>query len=533
MNTSISFLSVGLLLATLTDCFGQPTIIGQPQNVTNLAGTTANFSVTVTGTPPFAFQWLFNSTIALSGGTNADLILTNVQSFSAGRYSVIVTNVQGAVTSDVAILTVLTPPGFIRQPSNQTASLFADATFRAVVFGDQPLSYQWRFNGTDLPGMTNNILTVTNVQRTNAGNYSVVVTNLSGSVSSQTATLTISPFNSIYCFGASWTDTHNCGGLNPIRYWQGRVSNGPVWPEFLSTNLGLAYVAANNYAVCGATSSDTLNQVTSNFRAPSKPKLSIYFLDTGGAEFLRALPSDPVGLGYLPVTNETGWSRLIQTAILNNSNAVNRLYGKGARAIVLQVEKDFGKLPASIRSFGTNSAGLAKLTEYVARFNAAFLDAMNAYSQTRPDLRIVSVDGVFSKLNGVLSNPAQYGFTKTNIDALDDISLTNKTFSGPGADYVFWDPVHGTTKLHEFIAAWILEALTDSMLEQLDVTIANGSPTIRMNRLQIGRDYTLQNSTNLFYWQDLQTFTAAAGTNRWSTPATGTVQNFYRLKWQP
>ena len=38
-----------------------------------------------------------------------------------------------------------------------------------------------------------------------------VVTNLSGSVTSQVATLTITPFNSIYCFGFSWTDTHNCG----------------------------------------------------------------------------------------------------------------------------------------------------------------------------------------------------------------------------------------------------------------------------------------------------------------------------------
>jgi len=41
----------------------------QPQSVTNLAGTTAIFSVAVTGTPPFAYQWFFNSSIALSGDT--------------------------------------------------------------------------------------------------------------------------------------------------------------------------------------------------------------------------------------------------------------------------------------------------------------------------------------------------------------------------------------------------------------------------------------------------------------------------------
>jgi len=275
-----------------------------------------------------------------------------------------------------------------------------------------------------------------------------------------------------------------------------------------------------------------LNQVSSNFRAPPDPELSIYFLWVGGTEFLRALRSDPAGLGYLAVTNETGWSRLIQTAILNNSNAVNRLYSNGARAIVLQAQMDLSKFPESIRSFGTNSAGLSKLSEYVADFNSAFIDVMDTYSQTRSDLRIVFVD-VFSKLNEVIANPGQYDFTKTTIDALDDTSLTNKTFTGPGADYVFWDHLHGTSKLHAIIAAWHLEVLTNSILEKLDATIVNGSPNIRMNRLQIGRDYTLQNSTDLVRWQDVQSFTAAAGTNLWPTVLPGSGAKYYRLKWQP
>src|SRR6059036_263373 len=82
-------------------------------------------------------------------------------------------------------------PFITEQPTNQTASLFADVSFRVMATGDGPLSYQWRFNDADLIEMTNTFLTVTNVQRANAGNYNVVVTNPSGSLTSQVATLTI------------------------------------------------------------------------------------------------------------------------------------------------------------------------------------------------------------------------------------------------------------------------------------------------------------------------------------------------------
>src|SRR5213592_3805582 len=136
MKTKISFLAAGMFLTALVNGFGQPVITTQPQSVTNLAGSAATFFVTATGAPPLAYQWFFNSTIALAAATNADLILTNVQSFNAGGYSVAVTNAEGSVASVVATLTVLTPPKITKQPSNQTASLFADATFRVTANGD-------------------------------------------------------------------------------------------------------------------------------------------------------------------------------------------------------------------------------------------------------------------------------------------------------------------------------------------------------------------------------------------------------------
>src|SRR3989442_215851 len=128
---------------------------------------------------------------------------------------------------------------------------------------------------------------------------------------------------------------------------------------------------------------------------------------------------------------------------------------------------------------------------------------MISFSRTKPDRRMVWVD-MFSKLNAVLATPAQYGFTKSTIDALSDPALTDKSFTGPGADYVFWNPLHGTARLHELIKEWTLDALTNSTLETLEATIADDSPNIQMNHLQIGRDYRLQASSDLRQWQDIQ-----------------------------
>ena len=95
-----------------------------------------------------------------------------------------------------------------------------------------------------------------------------------------------------------------------------------------------------------------------------------------------------------------------------------------------------------------------------------------------------------------------------------------------------WDCCHVTSKFHKLIAAWNLETLTNSILEKLEARIAGGSPTIRMNRLQIGRDYTLQKSADLKGWQEVTSFTASAGTNQWSTPLGNDRAGYFRLSWQ-
>lgn len=82
-----------------------------------------------------------------------------------------------------------TAPIITSQPPDQSQVLGLNATFTSGVAGTPPLVYQWQFNGSNISGATASSLTVTNVQGTNLGYYSVVVTNNAGSTNTADAVL--------------------------------------------------------------------------------------------------------------------------------------------------------------------------------------------------------------------------------------------------------------------------------------------------------------------------------------------------------
>lgn len=83
------------------------------------------------------------------------------------------------------------PPTLVVQPQPQTADQDATVTFSVEASGTTPLSYQWFWNESALPGATSATLICSNIQPANAGYYSVVVTNAAGSVVSSPALLTV------------------------------------------------------------------------------------------------------------------------------------------------------------------------------------------------------------------------------------------------------------------------------------------------------------------------------------------------------
>ena len=162
----------------------------QPVNRTNVAGSTATFSVAGTGTAPLTYQW-FKGASAMPLRVSPTLTLTNVSDGDAAAYHVVVTNSLGKATSASATLVVLDPPRITRQPVNQTKLAGTTATFTVIASGTAPLNYQWLKGKTLLPQQKGPSLTLPKVSDADNASYSVVITNLAGSITSTPATLTI------------------------------------------------------------------------------------------------------------------------------------------------------------------------------------------------------------------------------------------------------------------------------------------------------------------------------------------------------
>jgi Leucine-rich repeat (LRR) protein len=234
-----------------------PAIGTQPASRTNITGTTANFSVNATGTDPLSYQWQFNGA-NIGGANGSNLTLNNVQPSDSGNYTIVVTNVAGAITSAVAVLTVWVPPAIMTQPASQTNIAGTDAMFSVTASGTPPPNYQWQFNGLNIAGATSTSVTLSNTQPVNGGSYVVIVTNSAGSITSAPAVLTIwvppaiavQPGSATNIAGTTANFSVSATGTPPPSYrWQ---FNGLAIGDATASTLSLNNVQppdAGNYTV--------------------------------------------------------------------------------------------------------------------------------------------------------------------------------------------------------------------------------------------------------------------------------------------
>src|SRR5947207_410837 len=216
-----------------------PAITTQPANQMVPAGQTATFTVTATGTAPLSYQWQMNGT-AIGGATAASYTTPATTAADNGdQFTVVVSNAAGSVTSNAAALTVNSAPvapTITRQPASQTVTAGQRATFTVTATGTAPLSYQWQKNGTAIGGATAASYTTPATTVADNGNqFTVVVSNAAGSVTSNAAALTVNsvpvaptittqPASQTVSAGQTATFTVTATGTAPLSYqWQKKI----------------------------------------------------------------------------------------------------------------------------------------------------------------------------------------------------------------------------------------------------------------------------------------------------------------------
>ncbi|WP_438480370.1 beta strand repeat-containing protein [Oleiharenicola lentus] len=178
----------------------------QPKSLNVNPGASAVIKSRATGTSTITYQWRKGGTPLIDGGnisgaTTAELTLTNAAESDEGVYTLRVTNASGEEISTAAELAVLGAPEVLTQPA-ANVSTFGNRAYalEVTVRGVAPLTFKWQRNGVDLVEGANGItgtattrLVFANVALTDAGVYTLVVTNSSGSTTSAPITLAVAP----------------------------------------------------------------------------------------------------------------------------------------------------------------------------------------------------------------------------------------------------------------------------------------------------------------------------------------------------
>jgi len=250
-------------------------------------------------------------------------------------------------------------------------------------------------------------------------------------------------FTGITVIGDSLSDTGRTFqtiGLPPFPYYQGRVSNGPVWVDYLAPKLGLTYNPLDNFSWAGARTDrsnsfaglpgmlDELDELLSTTKRLDNQALYVVF--GGSNDFIRIFGGeDPMAV--------------IPEAVGNILSIVTQLRARGAKHIVVVDLPDLGLTPRA-RSGGPALAATATFLSAV--YNNLLNTALNS-----ADKKIIRVSA-FNILNMLAANPAAFGLTNVTDQGIS-------IFPAPANTYLFWDDLHPSTTVHRIFATAIYEAV--------------------------------------------------------------------------
>jgi photosystem II stability/assembly factor-like uncharacterized protein len=353
-------------------------ITQQPLSETNAPGTTVTLTTQAQGTPPLVFQWRFNGT-NLSGANTNFYSITNFQAVNVGGYDLVVSDTSGSVTSAVANLSLVgaaIAPGITAQPQSQAVLENSDATFSVAANGTAPLHFQWRFGGSDVSGATGTSFTRVQTQLADAGNYSVVVTNSAGSVTSAVAVLNVITTN----------------GVLFQNDFDSYVSPSVVTTAETTNGYKIVYLAAAGPVDFKAIFGFDYSTVTYPTSIPSAPNslgrttkglfLTVNKDATGGAAAVNLYPTNEFFDGdfalkfdmWINWANPATSTEHTLLGINHSGNVTNRITQSPSDGLFFAVEGEDDSLPTSptLRDYSVFRGGGAALPILMITNNTAF-----------------------------------------------------------------------------------------------------------------------------------------------------------------
>jgi phospholipase/lecithinase/hemolysin len=336
-------------------------------------------------------------------------------------------------------------------------------------------------------------------------------------------------FSALYAFGdGACTTTGNTSGGD---YYGDSYCNGRIWIQVLAQRQGLPYVTNNNVSYFGQYSGPPftgqnpplLSNVT-NFTAPSNASSALFLIWVCDADSVYEMQN------FYPYNNVAQWTNAMNQSVTNQLNAVQMLYNKGVRTLIMPNAVDVSEIPEY--DLDTSSSDKAFIRARIIYFNTTFSSALRNLAATNAGLKIYVPD-IFSLLDNVLTNAASYGLTNVlyggqSIDALENLG-TSTPLTGPGANYIFWDITDPTARFHEVIADYVQQFFSPAQISQ--VTPRGGSNQLNVINFPAGLNGFVDATTNLTppNWQAVQSFTNTSTTQTLFVPVSGARQ-FYRLR---
>ncbi|QLE41920.1 SGNH/GDSL hydrolase family protein [Nostoc sp. C052] len=281
-------------------------------------------------------------------------------------------------------------------------------------------------------------------------------------------------YSDIYVFGDSFSDTGNVfnatnGAIPPSpTYFNGRFSNGPVWVEYLASDLGLSYNPKTNFAFGGATTGDQniglatlpgLQQQINSFTSANQ------FANPNALYIIWAGTNDYINYFFGTVPNPT-------QAVTNISKAVKSLADVGARDIMVVNLPSLEKFPVT----GGNTQISSLFSTFTSAHNSSLANNLNFLNQQlSPDINIIPLD-VNSLFNRIIAHPAEFGFTNVIDSCVGNLSvipinISTKPVTCTPNQFLFWDQIHPTTTTHKLIGDLAFSVLNKSSVPEPSVLL--------------------------------------------------------------